>query len=103
MHVNQYPVIVVAIGQTGCPGCAEFLPVFRACAERYGTCVPSVFFDVQQHDGVAEFARAHGVEFTPSFFVLRYGRRSSRIMGNQPVEVVEAMFQNAARGLECSL
>lgn len=101
MKLHEYPVIVVVWGLADCPACKEYMPRFRAVAERYEGCIPAATFDTETVDGY--WIDRYSIVHVPCTMVLRYGQVTAR--RDRPIEdrTIEHLFYLAAIGAECEV
>jgi thioredoxin-like negative regulator of GroEL len=94
---HQYPLLVVAWHQEGCPACSDYLPRFRQVAEHYKSCVQSAILDANQFSDQADRLWVRG---TPITMILRGGRRSPYVLdGAVETPRIEALYQTVLRGM----
>lgn len=95
-EIAAMPAVVVAWHQQGCPACDEYLPTFRAVAQKYAACVPSAIIDANEFSREAD---GYWVRGTPMTMLLRGGRRSPYVLdGAATAEQLDALYDTVMRG-----
>lgn len=101
MRLTDYPLIVIMWTQEGCAHCEETLPRWRAVAERYAQCLPSVRLEVGEYAAAADL---HRIKMLPTVMTMRNGRGGlRRLEGEQDAAAIEHFYALAAMGLDCQL
>lgn len=100
MQLADHPVAVVLFTLRGCAACAAAKPVFERVREHYAKCLPGFNLDASMNVPLAEI---YGVKTVPTIFVIRKGKRVSRLVNAVSQKAIEDVFIKAAKGLECKL
>jgi thiol-disulfide isomerase/thioredoxin len=90
-------VLVAVFVQEGCGACEEFLPRFRALADRYQRAgMPIVVYDAAAQDPeLVAWMDGYGVSATPTVLVLRRGPGWARYEGALPDKEIEDVLLGA--------
>ena len=87
-------VMVVVVGQAGCPACEEYLPRFRARAQRYAGAFPIHVFEADKFPQEADRLQ---ITDTPTTLVLRAPQGQLRWTGAQTNGGIDEILDLAYR------
>jgi hypothetical protein len=89
MDLSTHSVVIIVLGQMGCPACEEFHPRFVAATQRHQT--PGIALDISTPQGT-QLADAYGVSMTPTTLLLRRGSGAIRAEGAVSDVALEGLF-----------